>query len=252
MPQQIPPVRVPRTNLIDGIPKPITQQPIFQAPPITRTLEQPVIEMPAGDIPSYEPIQPPPPEPDVDEAEFTGAPVPVDDIKRITEEAARNAEEDTREMDEEEEVGGGEEQLGSDLDPAAIPTDTPAIPQRGTVIEIPIIDVEVPVPTSTEVTLAGTTAVATTAAVIAGRSLVDQLLRIFKPIAKQLILKAKKALKRDLTEYEEQLHWAFEEQRKASKLLKKEAKAARLQQYEAEQQRQRRRRSPHKVILDEK
>lgn len=100
-------------------------------------------------------------------------------------------------------------------------------------IQVPILGT-VPVPTNKEVALAGTTAVAATAAAILGKSAVEFLLKFFKPIANQLFVRGKKLLNKDLTPYETQIFFAFErdvKMKKVAKLLKKEQKKEKLQQY---------------------
>ena len=100
-------------------------------------------------------------------------------------------------------------------------------------IQVPILGA-VPVPTNKEVALAGTTAVAATAAAILGKSAVEFLLKFFKPIANQLFVRGKKLLNKDLTDYELQIFFAFEKDRqmkKVTKLLKKEQKKEKLHQY---------------------
>ena len=100
-------------------------------------------------------------------------------------------------------------------------------------IHVPILG-NVPIPTNKEVALAGTTAVAATAAAIFGKSAVEFLLKLFKPIANQLFVRSKKLLNKDLTPYELQIFFAFEKEvkmKKVAKLLKKEQKKEKLQQY---------------------
>ena len=100
-------------------------------------------------------------------------------------------------------------------------------------IQVPILG-SVPVPTNKEVALAGTTAVAATAAAILGKSAVEFLLKFFKPIANQLFVRGKKLLNKDLTPYELQVYFAFEKSqslKKVNKLLKKEQKNQKKEQY---------------------
>jgi hypothetical protein len=101
------------------------------------------------------------------------------------------------------------------------------------VIEVPIIG-EVPVPPKEQVILAGTTATASVAAALIGKSLVEWMVGKMKPIVQQLFTRAKKLLNKDLTDYEIQLFFAFEKQqqmKKVAKLLKKEQKKQKLEQY---------------------
>ena len=100
-------------------------------------------------------------------------------------------------------------------------------------IQVPILG-KVPVPTNKEVALAGTTAMAATAAALLGKSAVEFLLKFFKPIANQFWVRGKKLLNRDLTPYETQILFAFDKEvkmKKITKLLKKEQKAEKLRQF---------------------
>jgi len=104
-------------------------------------------------------------------------------------------------------------------------------------IHVPILGA-VPVPTNKEVALAGTTAMAATAAALLGKSAVDFLLKFFKPIANQLFVRGKKLLNKDLTDYELQIFFAFEkdnQMKKIAKLLKKEQKKEKTRQYKEAQ-----------------
>ena len=114
-----------------------------------------------------------------------------------------------------------------------ISDDTPKNNLGVPVIEVPIIG-EVPVPPKEQVILAGTTATASVAAALIGKSLVEWMVGKMKPIVQQLFTRAKKLLNRDLTDYEIQLFFAFEKQqqmKKVTKLLKKEQKKQKLEQY---------------------
>lgn len=100
-------------------------------------------------------------------------------------------------------------------------------------IQVPILG-KVPIPTNKEVALAGTTAMAATAAALLGKSAVEFLLKFFKPIANQFWVRGKKLLNRDLTPYETQILFAFDKEvkmKKIAKLLKKEQKAEKIKQY---------------------
>jgi hypothetical protein len=97
-------------------------------------------------------------------------------------------------------------------------------------IQVPILGA-VPIPTNKEVALAGTTAMAATAAALLGKSAVEFLLKFFKPIATQIWIRSKKLLNKDLTDYEVQVYFAFEHQKKLNKLFKKEQKKQKLEQY---------------------
>ena len=101
------------------------------------------------------------------------------------------------------------------------------------VIEVPIVG-EVPIPPKEQVILAGTTATASVAAALIGKSLVEWMVKKMKPIIEQLFVRGKKLLSRDLTPYELQIFFAFEKSqslKKVNKLLKKEQKKEKKEQY---------------------
>ena len=101
------------------------------------------------------------------------------------------------------------------------------------VIEVPIVG-EVPIPPKEQVILAGTTATASVAAALVGKSVVEWLVNKMKPIVQQIFVRGKKLLSRDLTPYELQIYFAFEKSqslKKINKLLKKEQKKDKQRQY---------------------
>ena len=98
------------------------------------------------------------------------------------------------------------------------------------VIEVPIIG-QVPVPPKEQVILAGTTATASVAAALVGKSLVEWMVKKFKPVVERIFAQINKMRKKDLTDYEIQLIFAYEHQKKINKLLKKEQKKQKLDQY---------------------
>ena len=98
------------------------------------------------------------------------------------------------------------------------------------VIEVPIIG-EVPIPPKEQVILAGTTATASVAAALIGKSFVEWMVKKFKPIVQQMFIRGKKLLNKDLTPYELQLYFAAELDKKNLKLLKKEWKKEKVNQY---------------------
>ena len=113
--------------------------------------------------------------------------------------------------------------------PVELPKSNLGVP----VIEVPIIG-EVPVPPKEQVILAGTTATASVAAALIGKSLVEWMVKKMKPIIQQLFVRGKKLLNRDLTPYELQIYFAFQKEdklKKVTKLLAKEKKAEKLRQY---------------------
>ena len=98
------------------------------------------------------------------------------------------------------------------------------------VIEVPIVG-QVPVPPKEQVILAGTTATASVAAALVGKSLVEWLVKKMKPVVERLFAQLKKALNRDVTDYELQLFFAYEHQKKVNKILKKEFKKQKIEQF---------------------
>ena len=101
------------------------------------------------------------------------------------------------------------------------------------IIEVPIIG-EVPIPPKEQVILAGTTATASVAAALVGKSLVEWMVGKMKPIVQQILVRGKKLLKKDLTPYELQVYFAFEKSaslKKINKSLKKEQKKDKQRQY---------------------
>lgn len=106
------------------------------------------------------------------------------------------------------------------------PTSSLGVPE----IQVPFVG-PVPVPPKEQVILAGTTATASVAAALVGKSLVEWMVKKFKPVVERLFAQAKKALSKDLTDYELQLFFAYEHQKKINKLLKKEFKKQKLEQY---------------------
>jgi len=98
------------------------------------------------------------------------------------------------------------------------------------VIEVPFIG-QVPIPPREQVILAGTTATASVAAALLGKSLVEWMVKRLQPIINQILIRGKKLLNRDLTPYELQLYFAAELDKKNLKLLKKEWKEEKKSQY---------------------
>ena len=99
-------------------------------------------------------------------------------------------------------------------------------------------------PRGEEIALAGTTAFAATGAALVGRSLLEYMVKVLKPIASQFWLRLKKALGRDLTDYELQLFFLFQSKdgkgKKIEKRLKREQKEERLRQFRRDGQQSRR------------
>jgi hypothetical protein len=78
-----------------------------------------------------------------------------------------------------------------DEEPSATPT-TPYVPPEAQIIEVPFTDIEVPMPTTTIMTTAATTAFISVAATLIGQSLFKYLVTLFKPIIKTAWSKIKK------------------------------------------------------------
>ena len=100
-------------------------------------------------------------------------------------------------------------------------------------IQVPFVG-PVPVPPKEQVILAGTTATASVAAALVGKSLVEWMVKKFKPVVERIFAQLNKMRKKDLTEYEIQLIFAYEKNqqlKKVNKLLKKEQKKQKLEQY---------------------
>jgi hypothetical protein len=119
-----------------------------------------------------------------------------------------------------------EEVRQDETPPVELPKSNLGVP----VIEVPIIG-EVPIPPKDQVLLAGTTATASVAAALIGKSLVEWMVKKLKPIVQQILIRGKKLLNRDLTPYELQLYFASELDKKNLKLLKKEWKEEKKSQY---------------------
>ena len=100
-------------------------------------------------------------------------------------------------------------------------------------IQVPFVG-SVPVPPKEQVILAGTTATASVAAALIGKSLVEWMVKKMKPVIEQIFVRGKKLLNKDLTPYELQVYFAFEKTaslKKVNKLLKKEQKVEKKEQY---------------------
>jgi hypothetical protein len=199
--------RIPSVPVVQTIP------PTVDVPqPVVQTIEPPVIAIPGYVPPGYEP-----PRPNV------GAPTPNVPASQ------------SDELD----VEGVAEYAGS-LNLPANPFGGPREINRGTSIEV--LGREIPVPTEKEVTLAGTTAMASVAAALVGKSIIEQLIKLMKPLVKKLIIKAKEKLGKDLTVQEAQLYFALES-KGVMKVLKAEQKADLLEQRQLRQRRRRRKES---------
>jgi hypothetical protein len=204
-------------SIIPTIDVPITQE----APrPIIRGLAVPVINMPNGSI-KY----------------------PVIDVPTQEEfDAAVRAEQKAQEEEKQEKTRGLPDTTPTPQLPPVVQTpqdnrvisdDAPKTNLGVPVIEVPIVG-EVPIPPKEQVILAGTTATASVAAALIGKSLVEWMVGKMKPIVQQIFVRGKKLLSRDLTPYELQVYFAFEKSqslKKVNKLLKKEQKNQKKEQY---------------------
>lgn len=195
-------------------------------PPVTRRTEQtviPQVDMPIINMPD------------------TSIKYPVIDVPTQEEfDAAVRAERKKQEESQEEKSRGlpdtapipqqliqqGVQSTQSPVQIENTPTTNLGVP----VIEVPIIG-EVPVPPKEQVILAGTTATASVAAALIGKSMVEWMVGKMKPIVQQIFVRGKKLLNKDLTPYELQLYFAAELDKKNLKLLKKEWKKEKVNQY---------------------
>ena len=187
--------------------------------PINRALPKPVVDIPLDGIPQYEPID---------------APTTEEFRKMINPQQEPKKEEEIQDK------------------PRALPDTKPLIPQIPVVptqqetqivgppqsnlgvpeIQVPFVG-PVPVPPKEQVILAGTTATASVAAALIGKSVVEWMVGKMKPIINQIFVRAKQLMNRDLTPYETQLLFSMELDKKTLKLLKKEQKVEKLRQKKA-------------------
>ena len=131
--------------------------------PAAPNLPGPILEVPKGDLPSYKPLVVPP-----------SSLRPPPGIKGF----------DSNSYDE----------PPKDTKPEAKPVTpvTPYVPPEAQIIGIPFTDIEVPMPTTTIMTTAATTAFISVGATLIGQSLFKYLVSLFKPIIKLLWSKLKK------------------------------------------------------------
>ena len=128
--------------------------------PAAPNLPGPILEVPKGELPSYKPLVVPP-----------SSLRPPPGIKGF----------DSNSYDE----------PPKDTKPEAKPV-TPYVPPEAQIIGIPFTDIEVPMPTTTIMTTAATTAFISVAATLIGQSLFKYLVTLFKPIIKTAWSKLKK------------------------------------------------------------
>jgi hypothetical protein len=197
-------------------------------PPVTRRTERsviPQIDMPIVNMPD------------------TTIKYPVIDVPTQEEfDAAVRAEQKKQQEEKEEKTRGLPDATPTPQLPPSVQTpqdnrvisdDAPKTNLGVPVIEVPIVG-EVPIPPKEQVILAGTTATASVAAALVGKSLVEWMVGKMKPIVQQIFVRGKKLLSRDLTPYELQVYFAFEKSqslKKVNKLLKKEQKNQKKEQY---------------------
>jgi hypothetical protein len=195
------------------------EPPVVLTPSI-RTLQKPVVEVPSANLPYYEQLDVP----------------TMEQWKQMVE--GQNTQEEKK---EEEQIK--DRQIPPpptpQLPPAVqTPTDQQVVtPPPTTDLGVPVIEVpligEVPVPPKEQVMLAGTTATASVAAAIIGKSLVEWMVKKMKPIVQQIYVQAKKRLHRDLTPYELQVDFAAELglKKKIVKSFQKELKKKKQEQF---------------------
>jgi len=189
--------------------------------PINRKLPMPVVDVPLDGIPQYQPIDVPTTE------EFRRMITPQQESKKEEEfQDKPRALPDTKPLIPQIPVVPTQQETRTIVPPQ--PQSNLGVP----VIEVPFIG-QVPIPPREQVILAGTTATASVAAALVGKSMVEWLVGKMKPIINQLFIRAKQLMNRDLTPYETQLLFALELDKKTLKLLKKEQKAEKLLQKKA-------------------
>ena len=184
--------------------------------PINRKLPIPVVDVPLEGIPQYEPIDAPTTEEfrkminaqqePKKEDEIQDKPRALPDTKSITDALKQVSQSQPQEQ----------------VIPLAPKIDAPTI-------TVPYIGA-IPVPSTETVVLSGTTATASVAAALVGKSMVEWLVGKMKPIINQIFVRGKQLLNRDLTPYETQMLFALELDKKTLKLLKKEQKVEKLRQ----------------------
>jgi hypothetical protein len=188
--------------------------------PISRKLPIPVVDVPTDGIPSYEPIDAPTTEEfrkminaqqePKKEEQVQDKPRALPDLKGITDAL--------KQVPQVPQASQPQEQVAPPVPKIDAPT-----------ITVPYIGA-IPVPSTETVVLSGTTATASVAAALIGKSMVEWLVGKMKPIINQIFIRGKQLLNRDLTPYETQMMFALELDKKTLKLLKKEQKAEKLRQ----------------------
>jgi hypothetical protein len=184
--------------------------------PINRTLPKPVVDVPLDGIPQYEPIDAPTTE------QFRRMVNPQQEPKKEEE-----IQDKPRGLPDTKAISDALKQVPQSQPQEQVAPSVPKIDDS--TITVPYIG-EIPVPSTQTVVLSGTTATASVAAALIGKSMVEWLVGKMKPIINQIFVRAKQLMNRDLTPYETQLLFALELDKKTLKLLKKEQKADKLRQ----------------------
>jgi hypothetical protein len=232
---EIPEIKVPKIEV------PIIRElgpPIF-VPPTTRSLSKPVVEVPTAEVPYYYPIDVP----------------TMEQWKQMVEGQRQKDEKNEEPQEKSRQLPPPTPQLPPTIQ---TPTDQQVVaPPPTTSLGVPVIEVpfigEVPIPPKEQVMLAGTTATASVAAAIIGKSLVEWMVGKMKPIVQQMYVQAKKRLRRDLTPYELQVDFAaqLDLKKKIVKTFQKELKLQKKEQFLQWEQQQRLHKSLHTETEDE-
>ena len=226
---EIPQIEVPVVRRLEP--------PVFE-PPSIRSLQKPVVEVPSANLPYYEQLDVP----------------TMEQWKQMVEGQKQNEEKKSETEEKSRQLPPSSPQLPptiqtpTDQQVVAPPTNNLGVP----VIEVPLIG-EVPIPPKEQVMLAGTTATASVAAAIIGKSLVEWMVGKMKPIVQQIYVQAKKRLRRDLTPYELQVDFAaqLELKKKILRTFQKELKLQKKEQYLQWEQQQHLHKSLHTETEDE-
>ena len=139
----------------------------WEGPPVLPSLDLPeaiklpvpIFEVPKGELPSYKPLVVPPsvlrPPPGIEGINTTEEP-PTEETKEV-----------------------------KPTPPQIKTPPIPKLPPEAQIVEIPFTDIEVPMPSTTIMTTAATTAFISVAATLTATSLFKYLVMLFKPIFKQ-------------------------------------------------------------------
>ncbi len=122
--------------------------------PKASDIPTPILELPQADLPSYKPLVVPP--------NTLRPPIGIKGINTEDEAPTKKTE-----------------------PKSTTPPIKPYVPPEAQIIGVPFTDIEVPMPTTTIMTTAATTAFISVAATLLGQSLFKYLVTLFKPIIKQ-------------------------------------------------------------------